>query len=218
MDRHLARRQEIVDVCQVLSQKGFLAGTGGNVALRLDESLFAITPSDTDYSSMGPEDIALLLLGTLEQVDGTKPASVERNLHARLLRARPERPASVHTHQPVASAVAVLRHELAWPEGYDRALLGEHVGLVPYRPSGTGMLAKAVERALRPEVHAYLLASHGVICAAPDFPAAVAMVSAIERAAALYLETKVRGRSGLDPQLRQFILKSLEHLQMEEPS
>ncbi len=211
-----AQRQQVVETCHVLSEKGFLAGTGGNVAMRLDADHFAVTPSATDYATMGVEDIAVLRFDTLEQVMGTRPASVERGLHAAMLRARPERPASVHTHQPVASAVAILHETLAWPDGFDRELLGDHVALVPYRPSGTGMLVKSLARSLRPKVHVYLLASHGVICAAPDLEAAVAMVAAIEAAAAFHLLQMTERHPIRDGQLRDLVQNALGAAQKKD--
>lgn len=216
MPDFLTERQAVVDACRDLSARGFLAGTGGNVALRLDERHFAVTPSATDYAAMAAQDIAVLRLDTREQIAGTRPASVERGLHAALLAARPDRRASVHTHQPVASAVAVLHERLAWRPGTDLALYGTQVGLVPYRPSGTGLLVKALVRSLRPDLHAFLLASHGVICAAPSLADAAAMVAEVEASAAAHLRAAIAARPGLDAGLRELALTCLDAIRAEE--
>ena len=61
-------RKEVVTTCLELAGKGYLAGSGGNVACRIDGEHFAVTPSATDYYAMGPEDICVLRMGDLVQV------------------------------------------------------------------------------------------------------------------------------------------------------
>ena len=74
----LRERQEIADMCRRLSDQGYLAGTGGNIGLRLDGQLFAVTPTATDYETMNAEDVVILRLDTLAQVAGDKKPSVEK--------------------------------------------------------------------------------------------------------------------------------------------
>ncbi|MBV8500273.1 MAG: class II aldolase/adducin family protein [Paucibacter sp.] len=193
--RYLTQRQAIVDICVQLADTGYLAGTGGNVALRLDEQHFAVTPSAADYYTMTAAQIAVLRLDTLAQVDGELPPSVESALHATLLRARPDRPASVHTHQPVASAVALIGCALPLREAADRAELGPEVAIVPYGPSGTGLLVRALRKRLRPEIHAYLLRNHGLVCNAASLADAARLLGRIERAAAGWLLEQGRTRA-----------------------
>ncbi len=203
-------RAAIVDICHQLSDQGYLAGTGGNVALRLNKDLFAITPSATDYTTLTPADIAVIRLNGLEQIDGNKPASVEKGLHARMLSMFPDRPASIHTHQPVASAVALLHKRLEWPGGSDKVVIGDHIALAKYRPSGTGMLVKALGKALRKDAYCYLLASHGVIASASSLEHGADLVAKIEDAAAQYLSPLIRNNPNLSDVTRQMTLGTLE--------
>lgn len=202
-------RQQVADMCRHFADSGYFAGTGGNIGLRLDGSLFAVTPTATDYETMNADDVAILRLDTLEQVAGERKPSVEKGLHQRMLNAWPDRRASVHTHQPIASAVALLREILPWPDGSPPAL-GRHVGLIPYRPSGTSMLAKALGKALRPDIHAYLLASHGVICTAASLEDAADMVRRIEAAAAIRLRKSIERHGPADSALRRIIAGTLD--------
>lgn len=205
----LRERQEITDMCRRLSDQGYLAGTGGNIGLRLVEQLFAVTPTATDYKTMKAEDVVVLRLDTLAQVAGDRKPSVEKGLHQRMLSAWPTRRASLHTHQPIASAVALLHERIAWPAGSSQEL-GRHVGLVPYRPSGTGMLVKALGKALKPDIFAYLLASHGVICAAPTLEGTADMARRIEAAAAIHLRTCIERNGLVDSAVRQMIAETLD--------
>ena len=101
-------RMEIVAACRELADRGYLAGTGGNLAYRIDEEHFAITPSATDYYAMEADDICVLRLDDLTRVEGTRKPSVEHKLHAHLFLLHHDCRASIHTHQPVASAYTLL--------------------------------------------------------------------------------------------------------------
>lgn len=115
-------RQTVVDLCQLLSQRGHFSGTGGNIALRVDAERIVVTPSATDYQTMTAADVCVLRLSDLRQLEGVRPPSVESSLHARVLRARPDVQASIHTHQPVASACTLLGAALEVPGPLQRAL------------------------------------------------------------------------------------------------
>ncbi|WP_162491824.1 class II aldolase/adducin family protein, partial [Pseudomonas amygdali] len=89
-------QQQIVDLSRHLSRRGFFAATGGNLALRIDALHIAVTPSATDYFSMRPEDVCVLRLKDLRQLSGERSPSVESELHAKVLRSRPDVNCSIH--------------------------------------------------------------------------------------------------------------------------
>jgi len=90
-------RREVVATCVVLADKGYLAGTGGNVACRAGDAYFAVTPSAIDYYAMQPEDICVLRLDNLARVAGDRRPSIEHKLHAHVLRMRQDCGASIYT-------------------------------------------------------------------------------------------------------------------------
>ncbi|MBV8660180.1 MAG: class II aldolase/adducin family protein [Burkholderiales bacterium] len=209
MSRYTAYQQRVVDACRQLADEGYLAGTGGNIALRVDADHFAVTPSAKDYYALRAEDICILSLATLQQVEGDLKPSVESGLHACLLRAKPGMAASVHTHQPRASAVALLNVDIPLIYPADRAALGDKVAIVPYAPSGTGLLVRALRKRLSPQLHAYLLRNHGVICAAAEMDQAIASVRYIEAAATAFLHEHASRATALPPELRSAVLGEL---------
>jgi L-fuculose-phosphate aldolase len=191
MSRYAPHQKQVLDACLRLADRGFLAGIGGNVALRIDEELFAVTPSAADYYTMQPQDICVLRLDTLKVIEGTKQPSVESGLHARLLRFRGDAGASVHTHQPIASAVALLNESIPLTDPAQREALGPEIRIVAYGPSGTGMLVRALGKRLRPDVNAYLLRNHGLVCAGATMERAIANVEMVERVAAQFLRAGI---------------------------
>jgi L-fuculose-phosphate aldolase len=188
-------RQTVVDLCVELSLRGYLAGTGGNIALRIDAGRIAVTPSATDYLTMTAADVCVLRLADLAPLEGAKPPSVETGLHARVLRARPDVQCSIHTHQPIASACALLGKPLEVPDGPWRHSLGRSVPVVGYAPSGTAWLAARLAHTLRSDTQAYLMLNHGVLCCGPSPQAAVQAVEDLETLACLHLRQRIAARA-----------------------
>jgi L-fuculose-phosphate aldolase len=187
-------REHVVELCLDLSRRGYFAGTGGNLMLRIDAERVAVTPSATDYLEMRPADVTVLRLGDLERLEGDRAPSVESSLHARVLRARPEVGCSIHTHQPVASACALLGRALDVPEPW-QATLGRRVPMVGYAPSGSTWLASKLARALRPDLHAYLMRNHGILCCGADSAAALQVVEALEALASHHLIERIANQA-----------------------
>lgn len=209
MSPYTPHKEQVIQACLTLAEAGYLAGTGGNLALRINDELFAVTPSGADYYTLRPDDICVLRLDTLRQVEGTLKPSVESAMHACMLRYKRDMQASVHTHQPLASAVALLNIDLPVQDETLRRALGERVAIVPYAPSGTGMLVRALGRRLRGDLHGYLLKNHGVICAAPDMTEAIAHVGRIEAAAALFLRQRIVAANTAPAAVRHMALAAL---------
>ncbi|MCW0400081.1 5-deoxy-D-ribulose 1-phosphate aldolase [Xanthomonas sacchari] len=207
------QRARVVALCVELSRRGYLAGTGGNVALRLDAERFAVTPSAIDYLAMRAEDICVVRLADLRQLDGAATPSVETGLHAQVLCRRPDVACSIHTHQPVASACALLGAALPVEDPALQATIGARVPMVGYFPSGTGLLAWLLARQLRASSNAYLMRNHGVLCCGRSLEQAVAAVDALEQLARDHLARRIERRAlhdaGLAAPLRA-VLTALE--------
>src|SRR6185369_11140710 len=105
-------------------------------------------------------------------IEGDGVPSVETGLHARVLRARPDVQASIHTHQPVASACALLGRDLEVPPGALQQSLGARVPMVGYAPSGSSWLSSKLARTLRGDTNAYLMLNHGALCCGTSTSAA----------------------------------------------
>jgi L-fuculose-phosphate aldolase len=191
-------RRDLIAASLELARRGYLAGTGGNLACRVDDRHFAVTPSATDYFTMTPEDICVLRLDNLEHVEGGRRPSIEHRLHAYVLRARRDCRASIHTHQPIASAYTLLGRALPIHDPRHRMALGDAAVLVGYAPSGTRWLASKLRKALRPGINAYLMRNHGVVCCAPTLGEAVAGVEALEAACAGFFVEAIGSRAGAD--------------------
>ena len=192
------QREVVVRLCRELSAQGFFAATGGNLALRVDAAHFAVTPSALDYQAITAADVCVLRLADLVQVEGTRAPSVESGLHARVLRRRLSCGCSIHTHQPAASACAVIGEPLDVSEPGWRAILGARIPVVGYAPSGTGWLARRLEKALRPDADAYLMRNHGALCCGATPDDATLRVQTLEALSLKRLRTLIAARPAGD--------------------
>jgi L-fuculose-phosphate aldolase len=195
-------RQTVVDLCIELSQRGHFSGTGGNIALRVDADHIAVTPSATDYLTMTPADVCVLRLADLTQIEGEGVPSVETGLHARVLRARPDVQASIHTHQPVASGCALLGRALEVPPGPMQHSLGVRVPMIGYAPSGSGWLSSKLARQLRSDTNAYLMRNHGALCCGASTAAALQAVEDLETLSRTHLLRLIDARAEREPAMQ----------------
>jgi L-ribulose-5-phosphate 4-epimerase len=178
---------EVVRAAQLLYQKGFLSATGGNVSVRMAEAeALAITPSDYDYLKMLPEDICVLSLD-LASIEGERKPSIESAMHSAIYQVRPDVQAIIHTHQVYTSTLAIVNAPI--PALFDEQVrfLGRSVEIIPYAPSGTGMLKKRVARHVRNQANAYMMANHGALVFGTGMEAAIHNVEVLEKCALAYL-------------------------------
>ncbi|MBI5960897.1 MAG: class II aldolase/adducin family protein [Chloroflexi bacterium] len=187
MDDYESLRQQVLDYACKLAQEGFLKGTGGNISIRVPgKNILAITPSNQDYLTMAADDICVYDFEHQPILGALKP-SIEMSLHITVYQARPDVGCVMHTHQEFASAVALINKSI--PALFDEQVrfLGRSVEVVPYAPSGTGMLARQVRKTVKNNHNAYLLKNHGTLCLGPTPERSYHNVLLLEKVATAYL-------------------------------
>src|SRR3954454_10689745 len=152
-------RRQVAAAARRLADAGLGHGTSGHVRARGGEHV-AITPTGAVLGHVAPGDVCVVdLAGAV--VDGTLAPTSEADMHLGIYE-RYGAGAVVHTHAPVATAVAcVLEDELPCVH-YEMLLLGGPVRIAPYATFGTPELAASAVEALEGRTAA-LLANHGTI-------------------------------------------------------
>jgi glutamate-1-semialdehyde aminotransferase/ribulose-5-phosphate 4-epimerase/fuculose-1-phosphate aldolase len=176
-----------VDVCRTLLDRDYLKATEGNISVRVPgEDAYAITPSSYDYGKMEPGDICVLGFDG-RRILGAKKASIEASMHAAVYELRDDVSVIIHTHQPYASALALMERPI--PALFDEQVryLGRSVDLVPYAPSGTGFLKKNVAKKVAGGANAFILENHGVLVLGGSAEQAVHNMALLEKVALDYL-------------------------------
>lgn len=186
MSSTLPIKQQIVTTCRTLLARGYLKVTEGNISARVAQNQFAITPSSYDYAKMQVEDICLLDFA-LQPLEGTLKPSIESGMHAAVYQHRSDVHAIIHTHQPYASALALINAPI--PALFDEQIryLGRSVDIIPYAPSGTGFLKNNVKASIKNGNNAYILQNHGVLILGGDMERAIHNMALLEKCALTYL-------------------------------
>ncbi|MBG0783663.1 MAG: class II aldolase/adducin family protein [Anaerolineaceae bacterium] len=211
MSKYDWEKRSLVETAQELTAEGLLMATGGNLSMRAkDHTAFAITPSDRNYLEMKPEDICIMD-AEAGQIEGALKPSVESKMHAAIYNERQDVNAIIHTHQALASALTLIKAPI--PALFDEQVrfLGRRVEIIPYAPSGTGMLVKQVAKHVRNHNNAYLLQNHGALIFGDSMERAIENAQVLEKCAKAYLLSLLTDRkiSRLPVPIREIIFRML---------
>ncbi|GIX46593.1 MAG: aldolase [Candidatus Tectimicrobiota bacterium] len=203
----VAVREEIVAVCRRLYERGLIAGTEGNVSVRVAPERVWMTPAACHKGLLVPEALVCVDMDGQVCAGQGRPSS-ELPMHLALYRRRPEIRAVIHAHPPVATALTVAGYRLEvalLPEAV--VLLGE-VPTVPYQTPTTPAFAEAVGAALQ-RADAALLENHGSVTVGLSLQEAFNRMETVERVAYVLYLAKSLGRVQLLPPAAVASLRAL---------
>jgi L-fuculose-phosphate aldolase len=185
-----AQKQQVCDAGRRLLELGLVAGTWGNVSIKVSDDLMLITPSGIEYGTMTPQDIVEVSLKDGSYAGG-KPSS-ERHLHIEIYNTRKGITGIVHNHAWHSSTVAAARREVP-PILDDLAqIVGPRVRVADYALPGTKKLVRKTIKALK-GCNAVLLANHGAICIGRDIEEAILCCQVLEKACKSLIEAEFLG-------------------------
>ncbi len=179
-------REAVAFAYRALGAAGLIAGSSGNVSVRLREGM-VISPSGTSPEAV--TEAGLVSMG----LHGPVPrASSEWALHAALYLARPEFGAIVHTHSDACTALACLGEGLPAFHYQVAGFGGDDVRCGAYVTFGTPELAAVAAGAMEGRT-ACLLSNHGMIAAGADMKGALGAAQTLEILARQYLMARAAG-------------------------
>jgi L-fuculose-phosphate aldolase len=187
-------REEIVQVCRRLYERGLIAGSDGNVSVRIASDRLLVTPSGIAKVDLGPGDLVEVSPDGA-RVAGTRHASSEIGIHLRIYRRRPDVMAVVHAHPPTATGFALAGEDFRSPVLPELIFHMGQVPLVPYATPGTEELADRFEPFVR-SFDAFLMANHGATTVGPTLRLAHQRMESLEHGARILLTARLVGRVG----------------------
>jgi len=197
-----AWRKEIVRVCRLLHEKGYVAATDGNVSVRLGKNRILSTPSGFSKGFLAPEQLIVTDLEGKRLSSysyyyepasrALKPTS-ELPMHLEAYRQRPDIGAVVHAHPPICVALSIADISLA------KCLLPEVVvtlGLIPTTEYATPSSAEGpgVIRDLIVKHDALVIQRHGTLTVGQDPFDAYLKLEKMEHAASVTLILRQLGQ------------------------
>ncbi len=180
-DEEAEGRRQIVRVCRRMYERGFIAGTDGNVSVRLSEDRLLITPSGVHKGDLLEEDLVVTDREGKPLAGGRRPSS-EILMHLLCYQLRDDVHAVVHAHPVHAVALAMAGVSLA------NCILPESclsLGLIltaPYSTPGTEEVPAAL-RELVLRADAVLLDRHGSLTLGRSLTVAYNRLESVEHTA-----------------------------------
>jgi ribulose-5-phosphate 4-epimerase/fuculose-1-phosphate aldolase len=183
-----------VEACRAAADHGLMRCSSGNMSRRVDQKHMLATRSRSWMSTFSPGDVVLCCIDDGSVIDGQKP-TVEINIHAGILRTRPDIDVVMHFQTPHATALACSDlgdiNYFVIPE--IPFYIGP-IGRVPYIPPGTKELGQAVTEAMR-DHDLVQMGHHGQVTVGRDFDQAIQNAEFFE----LACEVILRGGSAVTP-------------------
>ena len=185
-----AVRDAIVKWGRSLFERGYTAGSSGNISVRVEDGFLA-TPTNSCLGFLEPGRISKLAPDGAH-LSGDKPTK-ELPLHFAFYETRPEARAVVHLHSTYATALSCLADtdpvDAVPPITPYVVMRVGRVPVVPYTRPGSAEVAPLI-RAEAPQHAAVLLANHGPVVAGTSLEAAVFAMEELEETAKLVVLTR----------------------------
>lgn len=186
----------VVNSGLTMLEEGLTVGTWGNVSVRDPEtSLVYMTPSGMDYRQIQADDI-VVMDSEMNIVDGFRPPSVEKALHAAIYNARSDVNAVIHTHPLYSSVLGVNGMDLPGISEDFVQIVGDRMVCSDYALPGTAELARNVVAGLG-DRNAVLLPNHGSVVVGSGMPIALMVCHVVEKTAHVYIMAKSIGTPNL---------------------
>jgi L-fuculose-phosphate aldolase len=176
-------RSELIRVNRILSEKGLIRSSDGNISARLDHSALLISPSGVYKEAMRPEDLLVVDMDgkVMTSRMGLGPTS-EILMHLNAYRLRPDINAVIHAHPPYSTALTIAGQP--FPVEYIPEVLIA-LGDVPtaaYATPGTQGMADSVHDFIL-DHNCILLSHHGSLTVGTSLEEALIAVERMEHAA-----------------------------------
>jgi L-fuculose-phosphate aldolase len=174
-------KKEIIHFMISLHQRGLTTGIGGNASVRIqDTNEIWITPSGLYKPWLKAEDLVKIDADG-NVIEGLFKPTTEWYIHTAVYKKRADVNAVVHTHNPIATGLALAGVTIK-PITLEAALMLARVPIVPFYYPGTKELGQAVGEHIMGN-RILLLQNHGVIGVGYDLVEAVSAVELLEECA-----------------------------------
>lgn len=184
-------KREVIKAGMSLDRYGLIALSGGNVAVRMPSGEILLTPSGMIYEDMVIDDMLVVdIKGNI--IEGHRKPSADTDGILYIFEKLPEVNATIHTHQPYATAIGLIQDEFAVNlTTLANAAMG-HVKVTPYSSPGSVEMGIDTVENLGTSL-AVILAHHGVMTVGKSLKQALYAAVYLEEAAKCYLAARAVG-------------------------
>jgi deoxyribose-phosphate aldolase len=192
-------KKDFIDICHLMHQKGFVAGTEGNMSCKINDSRIIVTPSGV-CKGMLDNDQLVIVDKDNKKVSGSLKQSSGGKVNLAIYEERPDINAIIWSHPPVSTAFTIAETPL------DITSLPETNHVLKKVPTADFAMhgdTQAIFNSIRNHIKAYdsvLLAHNGLITMGKSVQEAYYKLELVEAAAKTILAAKQLGGSKAVPQ------------------
>lgn len=186
-------KEQIIDICHRLWQKGWVAANDGNITVKIGENRYLATQTGVSKAFITPDKIGVIDgdFNVIDAAAGFLPSS-ELKMHMRCYKERPDIGAVVHAHPPASTGFACAHVPL---DDYCMIETVLSIGAVPIAPYGTPSTYEVPDAIAPylPEHDAILLENHGALTVGVDLTTAYYRMETMELQAQISLNARLSG-------------------------
>ena len=106
VDKYDHQSRMFIEVCRRLAGNMYVTAYGGNLAWKLDDNLFLITPTQMHKGDIEPEDLVFVNRKGYP-IDGKRKATGEMPMYLKFFNERPDVVSVIHCHPPYICALTI---------------------------------------------------------------------------------------------------------------
>ncbi len=189
-------RDEVAKIMNRLYATRLTTTSGGNISFRINDELFAITPSQYDKASLTGDVIAIVGFDKTNYTPHL-PLSIESEMHRNILLARKDIDAVVHAHPVYASSFTAMKKSINTKLLAESWFLLEEPAFAPYERMGTPSLAASVVNSVA-HSNVVLMENHGVLTVGKTLINAFDLIEVLENSAKMTFITQMMSLSNYE--------------------
>lgn len=168
VERYQQQVEDFLHVCYWLANSRYATSHGGNLAYKVDDDLFIITPTRRYKNILVAEDL-VFIDSKGNTIEGTREPTGEMPMYLNFFAHRPDIVSAIHCHPPFTNAFALLKG-INWLE---RPLFPEMVveaGPVPIVPYGEPISQQLADNFLPylSRYNTFMMENHGLVALSPS--------------------------------------------------
>lgn len=164
--------ERFVEACREAGERGLLRCSSGNMSQRIDGERMLVTATRSWIGRLTTDEVTVCRIADATPLEGRQP-TVEVNLHAGILRARPDVNVVLHFQAPYATVLTCQdSRDINFFVIPEIPFYIGPIGHVPYVLPGSQALADATIAVMRHHNLA-LMANHGQVTVAQDLDYAI---------------------------------------------
>ena len=194
IDRFYEQRKLVADTMTRLYNTRLTTTSGGNISCRINDELFAITPSSLDKAKLTPELIAIVTMDG-ENLTPHLRLSIESEMHRLILTENSDVNAVVHAHPVFGTLYSCADEPLSTDLIAESWFILGKPAISKYFKMGTPELARDVADCAK-QSRIVFLKNHGVLATGKDMLSAFDAIEVLENAAKLTVLSTLLNNSG----------------------